>query len=99
MKLKICTKICTTMPVTSPRGKCWFGVELKTFEIGIEEFKGKVRGNICERDPKFSSWIRFGGKGLFLLLEGVESCCGLKERVPFRKFWSEGDKRLQSGTP
>ncbi|RVW39535.1 Retrovirus-related Pol polyprotein from transposon TNT 1-94 [Vitis vinifera] len=62
VKLKICTKICTTMPVTSPRGKCWFGVELKTFEIGIEEFKGKVRGNICERDPKFSSWIRFGGK-------------------------------------
>ena len=99
MKLKIYTKICTTMSVTSPRGKCWFGVELKTFEIGIEEVKGKVRGNICERDPKFSSWIRFGGKGLFLLLEGVESCCGLKERVTFKKFWSEGDKRLQSGTP
>ena len=80
------------MLVTSPGGKCWFGVELKTFEIGIEEFKGKVRGKICERGPKFSSWIRFGGKGLSLLLEGVESCCGLKERAPFRKFWSEGDR-------
>ena len=25
-------------------------------------------------------------------LEGVESCCGLKERAPFWKFWSEGDR-------
>ena len=49
-------------------------------------------GKICERGPKFSSWIRFGGKGLSLLLEGVESCCGLKERTPFKKFWSEGNK-------
>ena len=80
------------MPVSSPGGRCWFGVELKTFEISIEEHKGKVHGKICERGPKFSSWIRFGGKGLFLLLEGVESCCGLKERAPFRKFWSEGNR-------
>ena len=80
------------MPVASPGGKCWFGVEFKTFEIGIEEFKGKVRGKICERGPKFSSWIRFGGKGLSLLLEGVESCCCLKERALFWKFWSEGDR-------
>ena len=87
------------MPVASPGGKCWFGVELKTSEIGIEEFKGKVRGKICERGPKFSSWIRFGGKGMSLLLEGVESCCGLKERALFWKFWSEGDKRLESGNP
>ena len=80
------------MSISSPGGKSWFGVELKSFEIGIEEFKGKMRGKICERGPKFSSWIRFGGKGLSLLLEGVESCCGLKERVLFRKFWSEGDR-------
>ena len=81
-----------TMPVTSPGVKCWFGVELKTFEISIEEYKGKVRGKICERGPKFSSWIRFGGKGLSLLLEEVGSCCELKERFHFRKFWSEGDR-------
>ncbi|RVW91344.1 hypothetical protein CK203_035396 [Vitis vinifera] len=37
-------------------------VELKTFEISIEEHKGKVHGKNCERGPKFSSWIRFGGK-------------------------------------
>ena len=80
------------MSVTSPRGRYWFGVELKTFEISIEDHKGKVCGKICERGPKFSSWIRFGEKCLSLLLEGVESCCGLKERIPFKKFWSEGDR-------
>ena len=80
------------MPVSSPGGRCWFGVELKTFEISIEEHKGKVHGKISERGPKFSSWIRFGGKGLSLLLEGVESCCELKERALFRKFWLEGNR-------
>ena len=80
------------MPVSSLGGKCWFGVELKTFEISIEEHKEKVHGKICERSPKFSSWIRFGGKGLSLLLEGVESCRGLKERAHFRKFWSKGNR-------
>ena len=80
------------MSVTSPGGRCWFGVELKMFEISIEDHKGKVCGKICERGPKFSSWVRFGGKCLSLPLEGVESCCGLKERTPFRKFWSERDR-------
>ena len=75
-----------------PGGRCWFGVEKKTFEINIEEHKGRVRGKICERGPKSSSWIRFGGKSLSLLLEGVESCCKLQERSPFKKFWSEGDR-------
>ncbi|RVW87132.1 Uncharacterized protein, chloroplastic [Vitis vinifera] len=75
-----------------PGGRCWFGVEKKTFEIIIEEQKGRVRGKICERGPKSSSWIRFGGKSLSLLLEGVETCCGLQERTPFKKFWSEGDR-------
>ncbi|RVX20006.1 hypothetical protein CK203_004812 [Vitis vinifera] len=74
------------MPVTSPGGKCWFGIDLKTFEIIIEDHKGKVHGKICERGPKFSSWIRFGGKGLSLLLEGIESCCGLKERTLSESF-------------
>ncbi|RVW67637.1 hypothetical protein CK203_063065 [Vitis vinifera] len=43
------------MPGSSPGGKCWFGIDLKTFEIIIEDHKGK-------------------------------------ERTPFRKFWSEGDR-------
>ena len=84
--------MCPRMQVSFLGGRCWFDVELKTFEIIIEEHKGKVHGKIYERGPKFSSWIRFGGKGLILLLERVESCCGLKEIAHFRKFWSEENR-------
>ncbi|RVW82248.1 hypothetical protein CK203_041734 [Vitis vinifera] len=47
------------MSVTSPGGRCWFGVELKTFEISIEDHKGKVCGKICERGPKKTPFRKF----------------------------------------
>ena len=47
---------------------------LKTFEILIEEVKGKLLGKILERGRGFSSWIRFGELSLFHLLDGVELC-------------------------
>ncbi|RVW25599.1 hypothetical protein CK203_107707 [Vitis vinifera] len=49
-------------PLTFPdeRGKCWFAIESKTFEVSIEEVRGKLRGTIVERSRGFSSWIRFG---------------------------------------
>ena len=42
-------------------------------------------GKICEKGPNFSPWIRFDGKGLALLVEGVETCCIIKDGEPFRK--------------
>ncbi|KAL6312002.1 hypothetical protein AAG906_040322 [Vitis piasezkii] len=39
------------MVVVSPNGKCWFGVDSKTFKISINEAKGKVFK--CERAPTF----------------------------------------------
>ena len=56
-------------------GKSWFAVESKTFEISIEEIRGKLRGVILERSKGFSSWIKFGAKSLSSLLEGVEEWC------------------------
>ena len=53
-------------------GKSWFAVESKTFEISIEEIRGKLRGVILERSKGFSSWIKFGEKSFSSLLEGVE---------------------------
>lgn len=53
----------------SKGGKCWFAVESKSFEISIEEVKGRLRGTIWERSKGLSSWIRFGEKGLSFLLE------------------------------
>ena len=80
------------MSVDSPGGKCWFSVDSKTFEISIEKVKEKVLGKICERGPNFSLWIRFGGKGLALLVEGVETSCVMKDGEPFRKVWVEGGR-------
>lgn len=60
-------------------GKCWFNVESKAFELSIEETKGKVISKIYEKGPNFSSQIRFSGKGLDLLVEGVETCNVLKD--------------------
>ena len=74
------------MSVVSLGGKCWFGMESKTFEISIDEAKGKVLGIVCERSPNFSSWIRFSSKGFSFLLEGAETCCFLKVGKRFKKF-------------
>ncbi|RVW27807.1 hypothetical protein CK203_102620 [Vitis vinifera] len=60
------------MPVTSPGGRCWFGVELKTFEISIEEHKGKVNGKNpfrklwSEGDREYSLELRNNRAGRFL---------------------------------
>ncbi|RVW70629.1 hypothetical protein CK203_056510 [Vitis vinifera] len=53
-------------------GRAWFGVDSKSFGISVGFFKGKVSGAITERGWRFSTWIRFGERGLSLLLQGVE---------------------------
>ena len=85
------------MVVVSPGGKCWFGVDSKTFEISVDEAKGKVLGTVCERSPNFSSWIRFSGKGLSFLLEGAETCCFLKVGERFKKSLGGGGKKISDG--
>ncbi|RVW19568.1 hypothetical protein CK203_115098 [Vitis vinifera] len=82
------------MSVVSLGDKCWFGVESKTFEILVDEAKGKVLGTVCERSPNFSSWIRFSSKGFSFLLEGAETCCFLKVGKRFKKVWMEEKKIL-----
>ena len=36
-------------------GKCWFAIESKTFEVSLEEVRGKLRGIIVEMSRGFSS--------------------------------------------
>ena len=74
----------------SKGGKCWFAVESKAFKISIEEVRGKLRGTIWERSKGVSSWIRFGEKGLSLLLEGVEAWCKGESNSKLLKVWDEG---------
>ena len=68
-------------------------MDSKTFEISVEEVKGKVTRRICERGPNFSSWVRFSGKGLALLVEGGETWSALKAGERFRNAWGEGERR------
>ena len=48
-----------------------FSVESKTFEIEVEEKKGKMQAMIVERKRGISSWIRMGPESLGLFLEGL----------------------------
>ena len=66
-----------------------FGIESKSFEISVELSKGKWTGVITERGRNFSSWIRFGERGLSLLLEGVEECCQKENLKEFKNSWVE----------
>ena len=76
----------------SPGGRCWFGVESKSFELLLESVNGKVAGKIAERGRGCSLWIRFGETSLAWLLEGMEDCIVGKFREPFRSVWNEGGR-------
>ena len=76
-------------------GKGWFAVESKTFEISIEEVRGKWRGIILERSKGFSSWIKFGEKTLSYLLEGVEDWCRGESSSRCLKVWEEGGRKFR----
>ena len=82
------------MVVVYPNGKCWFGVDSKTFKISINEAKGKVFGTISEKGPNFSYWVCFSGKSFTFLLKGVETCCCLKVGEHFKKSWAEGEEGI-----
>ena len=80
------------MELGSPRvmgGKCWFREDLKSYDISKETIKGKEVGLLVVRSRCFSLWIRFGERGLALLLEGVELCCGSSSRKSFSMEWKE----------
>lgn len=49
-------------------GRCWFGLDLKSFEISLETINGKAVRKIVERGRGLSSWIRIGEKSLGKLL-------------------------------
>ncbi|RVW50374.1 hypothetical protein CK203_086394 [Vitis vinifera] len=76
-------------------GKSWFAMESKTFEISIEEIRGKLRGVILERSKGFSSWIKFGEKSFSSLLEGVEDWCREESSSRRLRVWEEGGRKYR----
>ena len=79
-------------------GKCWFVIESKTFEVSVEEVRGKIRGTILERSRGFSSWIRFGVTSLRKFLEGLEECCGEERKGRLDKVWEEEGRKFKVKT-
>ena len=74
-------------------GKRWFAIESKSFEVSVEEVRGKIRGTIVERSRGLSSWIRFGLTSLRNFLEGLEECCREERKGRLAKVWEvEGRK-------
>ena len=76
-------------------GKSWFAVESKTFEISIEEIRGKLRRVILERSKGFSSWIKFGEKSFSSLLEGVEDWCRGESSSRRLRVWEKGGRKYR----
>ena len=76
-------------------GKCWFAIESKTFEVSVEEVKGKIRGTIVERSRGLSSWIRFGVTSLRKFLEGLEECCREERKGSLAKVWEEEGRKFK----
>ncbi|RVW12515.1 hypothetical protein CK203_082428 [Vitis vinifera] len=72
---------------------CWFAIELKSFEISIDQARGRLVGTITERGRGFVEWIKFGAKSLSQLLEGVEEFCNNADRKKDSKTWLEGGRR------
>ncbi|RVW69821.1 hypothetical protein CK203_061147 [Vitis vinifera] len=57
------------MPVSSLGGRCWFSVELKTFEISIEEHKEKCMGRSVKEALSFLHGSNLEGKWNGALME------------------------------
>ena len=71
------------------KGKTWFVVDAKTFEISIEEKNKKLRGCIWERCKGAISWVRFGESSLQRLLLGIEDCDMISRKQEWFANWEE----------
>ena len=71
------------------KGKTWFVVEAKTFEISIEEKNKKLRGCIWERCKGAISWVRFGESSLQRLLLGIEDCDMISRKQEWFANWEK----------
>ena len=69
-----------------------FSVESKTFEIEVEEKKGKMQAMIVERKRGISSWIRMGPESLGLFLEGLVHCSKDTSVGKWGRNWKENGR-------
>ena len=69
--------------------KSSFGVESKTFEVEVEEKKGKLQAMIVERKRGISSWIKLGPESLGLFVECLVLCIKDTRTGKWERKWKE----------
>ena len=69
-----------------------FGVESKTFEIGVEEKKGKTQVIIVESKGGVSSWVRLGPMSVEVFLDSLNQCIKEEEIRKWERGWKENGR-------
>ena len=69
--------------------KSSFGVESKTFEVEVEEKKGKLQATIVERKRGISSWIKLRLESLGLFVECLVLCIKDTRIGKWERKWKE----------
>ena len=69
--------------------KSSFGVESKTFEVKVEEKKGKLQATIVERKRGISSWIKLRLESLGLFVECLVLCIKDTRIGKWERKWKE----------
>ena len=69
-----------------------FTVESKTFELALEDRKGKCQVRVVEKKRGVSTWVRLGLDSLGLFKEGLIHCIRDEKEGRWEKEWKERGK-------
>ncbi|RVW36841.1 hypothetical protein CK203_098072 [Vitis vinifera] len=69
-----------------------FGVESKTFEIGVEKKQGKTQVVIVESKGGVSSWVRLGPMSVEVFLDSLNQCIKEEEMGKWERGWRENGR-------
>ncbi|RVX10943.1 hypothetical protein CK203_013310 [Vitis vinifera] len=74
-----------------------FTVESKTFELALEDRKGKCQVRVVEKKRGVSTWVRLGLDSLGLFKEGLIHCIRDEKEGRWEKEWKEKGRRDKRG--
>ena len=67
-------------------------MESKTFEIEVQDKKGKLQAIIVERKRRISSWVKLGPKSLGFFLECLLLCIKDTRTGKWERRWKENGR-------
>ena len=69
-----------------------FRVESKSFEVEVEEKKGRLQAIIVERKRGISSWVNLGPESLGFFLDGLRFCIEDMSAGKWERSWKENGR-------